>query len=134
MVRVLLHNTTGIGFCTTERSRETQKMEKLRNFVIKHKIDILSLTETNKNWAKITDEETIWNAIRKWRSEARTYAAYNQLDKNSTKQQYGGTSLSLFGESVRHKQKHGADHRKLGRWTWTTLEGRANKKTLIISA
>ena len=134
MVRVLLHNTTGIGFCTTERSRETQKMEKLRNFVIKHKIDILSLTETNKNWAKITDEDTIWNAIRKWRREARTYAAYNQLDKNSTKQQYGGTSLSLFGESVRHKQKHGVDQRKLGRWTWTTLEGRANKKTLLISA
>ena len=82
MVRILLHNTTGIGFCTTERSRETQKMEKLRNFVQQHQIDILSLTETNRNWSQEIEENTIWTAIRKWRSEARTYAAYNKLEKS----------------------------------------------------
>ena len=134
MIRILLHNTTGIGFCTSERSRETQKMEKLRNFVQKHQIDILSLTETNRNWTQETEENTIWNAIRKWRCEARTYAAYNKLEKSREKQQYGGVALTLFGESVRHKQTHGTDERQLGRWSWTTLNGRAQHKTLMISA
>ena len=68
MVRMLLHNTSGIGFCTTERTKETKKMETLRKFTITHKVDILALTETNRNWDKETEEYTIWNAIRKWKN------------------------------------------------------------------
>ena len=134
MVRMLLHNTSGIGFCTTERTKETKKMETLRKFTITHKVDILALTETNRNWDKETEEYTIWNAIRKWKSEARTYAAHNRTDKSATKLQYGGTSISLFENTVRHKQTHGVDERRLGRWTWTTLGGKDNQNTVIISA
>ena len=74
---MLLHNTTSIGFCSTERSKETKKMEKLRRIVIQQEVDILALTELNKRWSKVNEENTIWNAMRRWRKEGRTYAAYN---------------------------------------------------------
>ena len=75
----------------------------LQNFIIKHKVDVMSLTVTNTDWSKEPDEFTIWNAIRKWNSEARTYATYNQLNRNTNRKQYGGISLSLLGDTVHHK-------------------------------
>ena len=42
-------------------------------------MDILTLSETNRNWDREPDENTIWSAIRKWKSTARTYAAINRL-------------------------------------------------------
>ena len=35
--------------------------------------------------------------------------------------------------SQTHKQKHRVDEQKLRRWSQTTLEGKDNQKTLIIS-
>ena len=84
--RVMLHNTTSIGFCSTERSKETAKMEKLRKTVIKQEVDILALTELNKRWSAIEEENTIWTAMRRWRKQGRTYAAYNKLDPRKTKE------------------------------------------------
>ena len=73
-------------------------METLRNFTIKQKVDILALTETNRNWDNELDKNTIWSAIRKWKSEARTYAAHNRLDKTSTHRQYGEEHHCLYLE------------------------------------
>ena len=109
-------------------------MEKLRKTVIKQEVDILALTELNKRWSAIEEENTIWTAMRRWRKQSRTYAAYNKLDPRKTKELYGGTSLTLFNEVALRKQKNGADPRKLGRWTWTTIEGKNECKTLILSA
>ena len=91
--RVLLHNTTCIGFCTKERCKETQKMEKLRKLVIKQEVDILALTELNKRWSKVEEENIILTAMRKWRREGRTYATYNKLDEGVSTELYGGTQL-----------------------------------------
>ena len=97
-------------------------------------MDILALTELNKRWSKVNEENTIWNAMRRWRKEGRTYAAYNRLDQGDTKDLYGGTSVTLFNDVALRKQQHGADPRQLGRWTWATIEGKNNCKTIIISA
>ena len=63
----MLHNTTGIGFCSQTRNRETLKMEKLRRQVITQDVDILALTEVNKRWSVVPEENTIWSAINKWK-------------------------------------------------------------------
>ena len=109
-------------------------MEKLRKLVIKQEVDILALTELNKRWSKVEEENTIWAAMRKWRREGRTYATYNKLDKGDSTELYGGTSVTLFNDTALRKQQHGEDSRKLGRWTWVTIEGKSQCKTLIISA
>ena len=132
--RILLHNTTSIGFCTTERSKETKKMEKLRRVVINNEVDILGLTELNKRWNVIDDEHTIWTALRKWRRTGRTYTAYNRHAVGSSPTLYGGTSLSLFDDIALRKLEHGEDPRALGRWTWVSINGKQHHRTLLISA
>ena len=61
-VRVLLHNTGGIGFMTEVRSKESLKSEKLRMLCNEYKIDIVCLTEVNKDWREVEQQHSIWNA------------------------------------------------------------------------
>ena len=48
-MRLLLHNTGGIGFMTEDRSRETLTSEKLRMLCNEYEIDMVCLTEVNKD-------------------------------------------------------------------------------------
>ena len=48
-VRVLLYNTGGIGFRTGDRSKESLKSEKMRRICNEYKIDLVCLTEVNKD-------------------------------------------------------------------------------------
>ena len=130
----MVHNTTGIGFCSSKRDNETLKMEKLRRMVITHDIDILALTELNKRWSAIAEENTIWSAITKWKEHARTYATYNRKDPGSSERLFGGTAISIFNENIFHAQDKGMDHRGWGRWNWVELQGKNNMTTTIISA
>ena len=47
--RVLLHNTGGIGFISVQRSRETLKMERLKRLVINYDVDLVCLSEVDKD-------------------------------------------------------------------------------------
>ena len=46
---LLLHNTGGIGCITAERSRKTLKIENMKNISITYDLDIVCLTEVNKD-------------------------------------------------------------------------------------
>ena len=109
-------------------------MEKLRHLVIKHKVDILNLTELNTNWSKVQNKETIWRCINKWREQGHTNASHNKKESTPTVQQYGGTAVSLFNKAAIRKHATGTDPRSLGRWSWTRLRGKADTVTVIISA
>ena len=109
-------------------------MEKLRRQVITHDVDILALTEVNKRWSVVPEENTIWSAINKWKEHARTYASYNKHDPGTSERLYGGTAISIFNENIFHTQNKGADNRGWGRWNWVDLQGKNNLNTTIISA
>ena len=109
-------------------------MEKLRHLVIKHKVDILNLTELNTNWSKVQNKETIWRCINKWREQGHTNASHNKKESTPTVQQYGGTAVSLFNKAAIRKHATGTDPRSLGRWSWTRIRGKADTVTVIISA
>ena len=51
--RILLHNTGGIGFITDERSKDTLNMERLKDLTIKYEVDLICLTEVNRDWRSI---------------------------------------------------------------------------------
>lgn len=109
-------------------------MEKLRRLVINHDVDILGLTETNKRWSVIPEENTIWSAVNKWKEHTRTYATYNKTDPGTSEQLYGGTAISVFNENIFHIQNKGEDTRRLGRWNWIELQGKNNFNTTVICA
>ena len=109
-------------------------MEKLRTLVIQHDIDVMALTELNQRWSKIHDENTIWRAVKRWKEHVRTFTSYNHKDPGSTPTQYGGTSITLFNKHIHSIFATGSDDRGWGRWTWTKLQGKNNRNTLLISA
>ena len=101
--------------------------------VITHDVDILALTELNKRWSAIPEENTIWSAINKWKEHARTYASYNKQTQVRQKD-YMEVLPYRYSMKISSIQKKGEDHRGWGRWNWVELQGKNNMNTTIISA
>ena len=62
--RLLLDNTGGIGFMIGERSKETLKMEKLKQTTVNYDVNLICLTEINKDWRSMKQENTIWEGTK----------------------------------------------------------------------
>ena len=43
------------------------KMERLKNLTIMNEIDLICLTEVNKDWRMTKEANTIWNGTKGWR-------------------------------------------------------------------
>ena len=70
-IRILLNNPGGIGFIENSRCLQTLKMEKLKKLIIQHNIDIVGLSEVNKDWRKVEQEHIIWNTTQNWKEHRR---------------------------------------------------------------
>ena len=68
---ILVQNVGGIGFISEHRSKETLKMEKIKELVCNWAVDLLCMTEVNKDWRPITYSNTIWGGTHTWRQHRR---------------------------------------------------------------
>ena len=57
---MLLNNPDGIGFVTDEWCKQTLKMETLKKIVCDYNIDIVVLTEVNKDWQTLDYSQTLF--------------------------------------------------------------------------
>jgi len=133
-VRILLHNPGGIGFVTSQRCKQTLKMEKLKKLVIKNDIDLVGLTEVNKDWRKLDYEHTIWGATTNWRENRRIQTGQN-ITKPAGESSHlvGGVAMMAFGDLVFGISNQDSDFRKLGRWSTITITGKNMIKTTIFT-
>jgi hypothetical protein len=53
--RICFVNVNGIG-C----SKSSSKSEEIRHFMDKKEVDVMGLVETNVNWAKLRNKDTLW--------------------------------------------------------------------------
>ena len=133
-IRILLHNPGGIGFIHNKRCLQTLKMEKLKKLIIQHEVDLVGLCEVNKDWRKVEQNHTIWNATSNWKKNRRV-----QTSQNSTKPPrnseflVGGTATIAFDDLVPRICDQGEDFRKLGRWNYITIAGKNNIRTSIFT-
>ena len=67
----------GIGFMSEECSRETVKMEKLRNLLVYYDFSYAGLTEINKDWRKSSYADSIWGATDQWFENRRVQVSQN---------------------------------------------------------
>ena len=133
-IRILLHNPGGIGFVSDKRCKQTLKMEKLKKLVIDHNVDLISLTEVNKDWRKIDYQNTIWGATTSWKSNRRIQVAQNKTKPaQNTEHLVGGVATAAFGDLVFRISDQGEDERKLGRWGFITITGKNDIKTTIFT-
>ena len=131
--RLLLHNTGGIGFVTDSRLRETLKSEKLKTLVNNYDVDVICLTETNKDWRKVDQSNTIWNGTGSWRKSRRVQVGHNISRPVSKEFGVGGTTMVAFDDLVWRITDQGEDDRLLGRWSYITITGKNNLKTTIVT-
>ena len=114
-IRILLQNIGGIGFITEERSKETLKMERLKEVVINHAVDIFCLTEVNKDWRLLPYDQTIWVGTSGWTKNRRLQISQNYTVPPSTRSLIGGTATCCLEDTVFRICSQGADKRELGR-------------------
>ena len=120
-IRILLQNPGGIGFVTGRRNRESYKIEKLKKLVIEKQIDIVGLTEVNKDWRCVPTENTVWAATAPWRETRKIQVSNNTTGTRDREHQIGGTITMAFDEISHRISDRGQDDRGLGRWSWMEL-------------
>ena len=133
VTRILLHNTGGIGFVTSERKKETLKMERLKKLSIDYNIDLICLTEVNKDWRSVVQNNTIWNGTIGWRENRRIQVSNNVTKPSTGESLVGGTAMIAFDDIVFNISDQGQDHRKLGRWSFVTITGKNNLVTTFVT-
>ena len=108
-LRLLVFNTNGIGFTSSERHLESLKMEKLKRTIQNHNIDYVALSELNKNWSKVSTPNTIWSATAGWRQHRRLQVSYNKHFPTTTERLTGGTASMSFDDMVFRISKQNND-------------------------
>ena len=94
--------------------------------------DIIGMSETNKNWNKMRQQDTMRSRTDHWWKVKHTQMAWLRDTEWPSTYQQGGVTLTTQGELADFVQEKGEDQAGLGRWAWQTLEGREETKTAII--
>ena len=118
--RILLLNTGGIGFFTNSRFRETLKSERLKTICVNYNVDLVCLTETNKDWRTVNQCNTIWNGTSGWKESRRVQVGHNISRPAKKEFVVGGTAMISFDDIVFRITSQGQDARLLGRWSFLT--------------
>ena len=95
-------------------------------------IEVMGVSELNRNWLKIPAQESNKNRTQHWWATSKTKTAWLRDAEWPSTHQQGGVSITVQGKLVPFSQNSGEDKAGLGRWVWTTLEGRSDRKLVII--
>lgn len=108
-------------------------MEKLKNIVCNNSIDLLSLTEVNRDWRTVPTKHTIWEGTKGWKEHRRIQTSSNTNQYSDSNFLVGGTAMCMFNDLTFCITEQGQDVRKLGRWSFFTVTGKNNLKTTFIT-
>jgi len=114
--------------------RESLKVEKLKQFILSKQVDVVGLTEVNKDWKRVDIENTVWAATAGWTEARRIQTSHNKALPPQAEFQVGGTLSMCFNELSYQISARGSDDWNLGCWSWMELNGISNHSTLIVTA
>ena len=93
-----MHNTGGVGFISEDRNLESLKMERLKTLTINYDVDLICLTEVNRDWQSIEQGNTIWNGTSTWKENRRIQVSHNTTKPTTGKCLIGGTAMIAFND------------------------------------
>lgn len=134
MIRILFQNPQGIGSIDSNNSRQTLKINKLKHTLLKHDVDIVGLSEINKDWRMVPHKESMWACTEGWFEHRRLTTSINELNPPTSPTQFGGTLLMAMNRIAFSIAAAEKDFRKLGRWTSILLKGKNQRRCRIICA
>jgi hypothetical protein len=127
MARILFQNPHGLGTITSGNQEQSLKITKLKAAILNHNIDVVGLSEVNKDWRQIPHQESFWALTEGWVKHRRLITSINRKVESQSSIQYGGTLLMATNKLAYSIIKTEEDSQKLGRWCSILLRG---KKTL----
>ena len=116
-------------------SKDDAKNELFCLAMAEHDMHIVGVTETNKCW-HLLEEEDRWKSRSKgWWESSSTVIAYNIKDNElSSPFQPGGTMVHSINKSAHRVIEKGRDTTGLGRWSWIRYRGKHDVILQVISA
>jgi hypothetical protein len=115
----------------------------IRSFVLKNEFDIFGLAESNVNWSQLNASAQFHERILHTWDKTHASLAYNRtvtsrspssLRAVSSFHQYGGVALLSTTQAAHRVSKSGLDPTGLGRWTWTSYQGRSFVSLKVVAA
>jgi exonuclease III len=134
MVRILFQNPQGLGRLSSERNQHSDKINKLKDTLIKHNVDLVGFSEINKDWRRIPQRETFWACTEGWFEHRRMTTGINELTPITSETQFGGVLIMAMNRIAYSISDIAKDFRNLGRWTSIALKGKNQKICRIICA
>jgi exonuclease III len=134
MIRILFQNPQGLGRLQNNEGPPTSKINKLKNTLLKHDIDLIGFAEVNKDWRLVPQNETWWSTTDGWFEHRRMTAGINRKVPPTSRVQYGGTLLMAMNKIAFSIAESKEDPRSLGRWTSLLLRGKNQQLCRIICA
>ena len=129
ITRICALNVNGIGV-----HYNSEKSGALQRWMEDNKADVMCLSETNVNWSKVKNKDTIWERTKSWFEHRALGVSYNVHDKSDSKRvQYGGTATILKDKIAHRHRDHGFDESGLGRWSWVRISGKQRCTTRFIT-
>ena len=93
-------------------------MERLKNIVCNNSIDLLSLTEVNRDWRTVPTKHTIWEGTKGWKEYQRVQISSNATTPSDSNVLVGGTAMCMFNDLTFKMSEQGQDAKKLGWWSF----------------
>ena len=118
-IRISFVNVNGIGSFARH-----DKSEGIRQYIVDNTVDIMGIAETNVNWMKVRNCDTLWDRTKAWVPDRRIGVSYNLHQRIPTKVQPGGTATLAVNDMAHRFKKSGYDESGLGRWSWITVSGK----------
>jgi exonuclease III len=134
MVRILFQNPQGLGPLSDVQGCQTSKINTLKDTLLKHQIDLVGLSEINKDWRLVPQKETMWNITDNWFEYRRLATSFNSAIRPTTRTQFGGTLLLAINRIAYSIDQIDSDPRKIGRWTSMLFRGKNNQRCRVICA
>lgn len=133
-IRLLFQNPQRLGRMNDKDSMYTDKLNTMKNVILKHEVDVIGFAEVNKDWRNIPQTQTFWHTTEGWFEYRRMVTGINQQVFSTSPIQFGGTLLMTTNQTAHRTMKSDKDSRLLGRWTSVLLQGKQNKQCRIICA
>ena len=131
-IRVLSWNIR--GFLSGQNTFHMDKITALRHHSLSSGADVICWNELNVSWPLVPPQLRLKQATRHWWEASHASLSYNRRDSSGKKDLHGGCAVLSNNKLCHRVIASGEDTTNLGRWAWTTFQGKRNMRLTVVSA
>ena len=110
------------------------KNGKNKKISIQHNVDIVGLSEVNKDWRRVKQDNIIWNTTKNWREHRKVQVSQNATrPPDNSEFLIDGTAMVAFDDMVFNISDQGKDEYNLGRRSYISINGKNDVITIFIT-